>query len=46
MEYANLIKAKKLIVIGENEVKSKMLKIKDMISGKETEVKWNDLGQL
>ena len=35
MKYANTIGAKKLIVVGEDEVKSKTIKIKDMASGKE-----------
>jgi histidyl-tRNA synthetase len=43
MEYANAIKAKKLIVIGENEVKSKSVKVKDMDSGKEDTKNWDDL---
>ncbi len=43
MEYANAIKAKRLIVIGENEVKSKQLKIKDMKSGKEEVKRWDEL---
>lgn len=43
MEYANSIKAKKLIVIGENEVKERNIKIKDMNSGKEEIKKWNEV---
>ncbi|MBN2421344.1 histidine--tRNA ligase [Candidatus Woesearchaeota archaeon] len=43
MEYANSIKAKKLIVIGENEVKERNIKIKDMNTGIETEKKWNEV---
>jgi histidyl-tRNA synthetase len=43
MEYANQIGAKNLIVIGENEVKSKELKIKDMKTGKETIKKWDEV---
>jgi len=43
MDYANSIKAKNLIVIGENEVKSRILKIKDMKTGKETEKKWEEI---
>lgn len=43
MNYANSIKSKKLIVIGENEVKSKIIKVKDMTTGKETEMKWNEV---
>ncbi len=42
MNYANSIKAKKLIVIGENEVKSRMIKIKDMATGTETTKKWDE----
>jgi histidyl-tRNA synthetase len=36
LKYANAINAKKLIVIGENEIKTKKVKIKDMKTGKET----------
>ena len=43
MEYANAIKAKNLIVIGENEVKSKVLKVKDMQTGLETTKKWDEV---
>ncbi|MBI4017170.1 MAG: histidine--tRNA ligase [Candidatus Aenigmarchaeota archaeon] len=37
-DYANSIGAKKVIVIGENEVKKGSLKIKDMKTGQETEL--------
>lgn len=43
MEYANAIGAKKLIVIGEDEVKSRMIKVKDMKTGSITEKKWDDV---
>ena len=43
MEYANSIKAKKLIVIGENEVKSKVIKVKDMNTGLEVIKKWDEV---
>ena len=38
-KYANSIKAKKTIVLGENEIKQGSYKIKDMKTGKEEEVK-------
>ena len=41
MKYANKIKAKYVIVLGEDEVKNKKCNIKDMESGKETECKLN-----
>ena len=37
-DYANNINAKKVIIIGEQEVKSNKLKVKDMKSGEEKEV--------
>ena len=43
MEYANSINAKKLIVIGENEVKSNLLKIKDMKTGIEETKRWDEI---
>ncbi len=43
LEYANSIRAKKLIVIGENEINSKVIKVKDMNTGKETSIKWNEV---
>lgn len=39
MEYANKIRAKNVIVLGENEVKSKKAKIKNLESGEEREMK-------
>ena len=42
-KYANKIKAKKVIVIGENELKSGKLTVKDMDSGKEEKVELKDL---
>lgn len=39
MKYANAIGAKNLIVIGPNELKTGVLKIKDMKTGKESEAK-------
>jgi len=38
LKYADKIGAKKLLIIGENELKSKKAKIKDMSSGEEKEV--------
>ena len=35
LDYANSIGAKKVIFVGEEEVKAKILKIKDMKTGKE-----------
>ncbi len=43
MNYANTIKAKKLIVIGENEIKDRIIKVKDMTTGKEVSKKWEEL---
>ncbi|MEK6886224.1 MAG: histidine--tRNA ligase, partial [Nanoarchaeota archaeon] len=43
MEYANSIKAKKLIVIGSNEVKDKIIKVKDMNTGQEVIKKWDEV---
>jgi len=39
MEYANKIKAKNVIVIGENEVKAKKARVKEMLTGNEEEIK-------
>ncbi|RLE38620.1 histidine--tRNA ligase [Candidatus Woesearchaeota archaeon] len=39
MQYANAIKAKKVIVLGEDELKKGEVKIKDMKTGKEENVK-------
>lgn len=41
MKYADKIKAKNLLVIGENELNSNTGKIKNMITGEETEVTLN-----
>ena len=38
MKYANKIKAKKLLVIGEDELKSRKAKIKNMSTGEEKEI--------
>ena len=38
MKYANKIKAKKLLVIGEDELKSRKAKIKNMKTGEEKEI--------
>lgn len=43
LKYANKIKAKKVIVIGENEIKSGKLTVRDMGSGKEEKVTLNEL---
>ena len=43
MEYANVKKVKKVIVIGANEVKAKKYKVKDMVSGKEKEMSEKEL---
>ncbi|HME87564.1 MAG TPA: His/Gly/Thr/Pro-type tRNA ligase C-terminal domain-containing protein, partial [Candidatus Nanoarchaeia archaeon] len=42
LQYANSIGAKKLIVVGENEVKEKKLKVKDMKTRTEEVKNWND----
>ena len=39
MKYANIINAEYLIVIGEDEVKNKKCKIKNMKSGEEVKIK-------
>ena len=38
MNYADFIKAKKVIFVGEEEIKSGMLTVKDMKTGKQTKV--------
>jgi histidyl-tRNA synthetase len=43
MEYANVKKVKKVIVIGGNEVKAKKYKVKDMSSGEEKEMSEKEL---
>lgn len=43
VSYANAIGAKNLIVIGENELKSGNVKVKDMATGSETEKKISEL---
>lgn len=43
LDYANSIKAKNLIVIGENEIKSGTVKVKDMKTGNEREAKIDEL---
>lgn len=43
LNYANAIGAKKLVVIGENEVKSGSLKVKDMKTGQEKSIKLSEL---
>ncbi|MBS3107316.1 histidine--tRNA ligase [Candidatus Woesearchaeota archaeon] len=45
-EYADKIKAKKVIVIGEKELKEKKVVLKDMVSGKETQIPLDDVDQL
>ena len=39
MNYANSINAKKVIIIGSNEVEAGVVKVKDMVSGNETNMK-------
>jgi histidyl-tRNA synthetase len=39
LEYANSYKISKVIFVGEKEIKSKKAKVKDMKSGKESEIK-------
>ena len=41
MKYSDKIEAKNLIVIGEDELKSNIVKIKNMQTGKELESKLN-----
>ncbi len=43
LDYANSIGAKKVIFVGEEELKTKILKIKDMRTGKEEKVKLTEL---
>ena len=38
LNYADNIKAKKVIFIGENELKEEMLTVKDMTTGKQEKV--------
>lgn len=42
-DYANKIKAKKVIVIGEDEIKTKKLTIKDMSTGKESKISMDSI---
>jgi histidyl-tRNA synthetase len=42
-KYANTIKAKKVIVIGPDEIKTGKIKVKDMITGEQEEKEINDL---
>ena len=42
MKYADKIEAKYLLVIGENEIKQGLVKIKNMKTGEEKEVKLNE----
>lgn len=42
-DYANKIKAKKVIVIGEDEIKSKKLTVKDMSTGKESRISMDSI---
>lgn len=43
MKYANKIGALKTIIIGENELKTNLVQVKDMESGETTEVKLSDI---
>ncbi|MFH1971889.1 MAG: histidine--tRNA ligase [archaeon] len=43
MKYANKIKAKKVLFVGEEELKNKRFKVKDMKSGKEEFISFEDL---
>ena len=43
MKYANNLKIQKVIIVGEEEVKNKIVKIKDMVSGEEKIIKIDDL---
>ena len=46
LKYANQISAKKAIIIGEKEVKEGKAKIKDMDSGEEKEVSFEELSMI
>jgi histidyl-tRNA synthetase len=46
MQYANLIKAKYVLVLGEDELKSQIGQLKDMQSGKTLEVPLNNLQKI
>ena len=43
MKYANNLKIQKVIIVGEEEVKNKIVKIKDMLSGEEKIINIDDL---
>ena len=43
MEYANSIKVKKVIIVGEKDLKEGKVTVKDMKTGKESKIKLKDL---
>ena len=43
LKYANNLKIQNVIIVGEEEVKNKIVKIKDMVSGEEKIIKIDDL---
>ena len=43
LKYANNLKIQKVIIVGEEEVNNKIVKIKDMVSGEEKIIKIDDL---
>ena len=46
MKYANKIGAKKVVIIGENELEKDAANVKDMATGEQTEVKLSELPKL
>lgn len=46
MKYANKIGAKKVVIIGENELQKDAANVKDMATGEQTEVKLSELPKL
>lgn len=46
MKYANKIGAKKVVIIGENELEKDAANVKDMATGEQTEVRFSELPKL
>ncbi len=44
MRYANSLRVKKVVFVGQEEVESGKAKVKDMETGEQIEVEWGDLG--
>ena len=46
LEYANMIGAKKVVIVGEKDLKSMKVTIRDMKSGKENKIRLKEIGKL